>query len=360
MLCAVSDCERFLEEMSVRRLIAALVLVAVSSGAAAPEATSTYWGLETADGSTWCGYADKGEFDAEASKDPPERSASVEYSSRGELLEIDQQMQDFTGDWTVVDIYRPSKDGVHLERHSVGRGGRVVLETTIRGGKAEPFRITSGSSEASRKTAIPASARLDDIPFKEVAAEMHDRSIRRLCKRGGVTVPTPVGVLRETAAETYWLLRKNNGNTWCGYTRDVGAGAAAVVTYASAAVREIRLTFLHGAYWEVFDRYAPSGSDWLLRRETLLNLWNQNGSLNRSLQVVQVTTIHEGKAEPFRVVSAYDSARLEYGDPTQQPDLSNVDLSPVPVSANPSGETFMKVVSEMRDKHLDELCRSTQ
>jgi hypothetical protein len=77
------------------------------------------------------------------------------------------------------------------------------------------------------------------------------------------------------------------------------------------------------------------------------------------VKAVRVTTIHKGKAEPFRIVIAFDSAR-PFGDPTQQPDLSKLNLSPVPVSTNPSGETFMKVLSEMRDKHLDELCRSTQ
>jgi hypothetical protein len=128
------------------------------------------------------------------------------------------------------------------------------------------------------------------------------------------------------------------------------------VTYASGAVQEITLEFGHGADWEVFDRYAPSGRDWLLRRETQLNLWQPQ---RRSLRVVRVTTIHNGKLGPFRVVSAYDKPP-KHGDPTQQPDLSHVDLSQVPVITNPSEETFMRVVSEMRDKHLDELCRSTQ
>jgi hypothetical protein len=333
------------KEMTVPRLIAALVLVAVSSGAAAQEAASTYWGLEAADESTWCGYANKAEFDAVASEDPPYRSANVTYSSRGELLEIVQQTQDGTGDWQVVDIYRPSTDGVRLERESSGYLDQSVWETTIRGSKAEPFRKISGSSEQAGPIPVPISTRLDDIPFKAVASEMRDGSIRKLCKRSGVTVPVP---------ETYFLLRENNGNTWCAYTHRPEVPAAQV-TYSSAAVQEIRITCLHGTAWEVFDRYEPSGSDWLLRRVTILNLRKQN----RHLKVVRVTTIHKGKAEPFRVVSAFDNAR-PYADSTQQPNLSNVNLSPVPVSTNPSGETFMKVVSEMRREHLDELCRSTQ
>jgi hypothetical protein len=238
--------------MTVRRLIAALVLVVVSSAAAAQEAASTYWGLEAEDASTWCGYAAKAEFDAVASEAPPDRSAKVTYSSRGELLEIVQQTQDDSGDWQVVDIYRPSTEGVRLQRESAVHSGNSVWETTIRGGKAEPFRKISGSAEAGM-IAVPASARLDDIPFKAVAAEMHDGSIRRLCKRGGVTVPAPVAVSGDPDAETYWLLRKNNGNTWCGHTRrlEVSAGQ---VTYSSAVVQEIRLYSGKGAAWDVIDR----------------------------------------------------------------------------------------------------------
>jgi hypothetical protein len=352
----------FLEEMIVRSFIVAVVLVVVSSEAAAQESKRVYWGMETADGSTWCGYADEADFLAqnEHFEQAPERADRVTYSSRGDLLEIAEQINDGTGDWVVHDLYTPTKHGVRLERYTASTSGGFNLETTIRGGKAEPFRVIFGPAEAGWMT-IPTAASLDDIPFKAIAAEMHEKSIRTICKRGGVTVTAPPPVPVAGSGETYSLRRNDNDHTWCGYTRDVEGPEAAVrasVTYASGSVQEIRLTFAHGADWQVFDRYAPSGSDWLLRRDTRLNLWQPPP--RRSLQVVRVTTIHNGKVQPFRVVSAYDKPRPKHGDPTQQPDLSNVNLSPVPVSTNPSEETFMKVVSEMRDKHLDELCRSTQ
>jgi hypothetical protein len=185
---------------------------------------------------------------------------------------------------------------------------------------------------------------------------MHQKSIRTLCRRGGVTVPLPAALAGDavSGAESYWLVQKEGGATWCGYTHSMEMPAAEV-TYASGTLQEIRLTFVQGADWEVLDRYVPSGGDWLLRRETVLNQSQQK----RHLDVVQVTTIHAAKAQPLRIVSAYDSARPEHGDPTQRPDLSNVDLSPVPVSTSPSGAAFMHVVSEMRDRHLDKLCRHT-
>jgi hypothetical protein len=337
----------------MKSLMAGIVLLAVC--ATAQGAPSTYFGLETADAITWCGYSDKAEFDAAALRQPPDRAAKVSYSPRGELLEIDLQMQDGTGDWRVVDTYTPSRGAVRLVRHYFAGGGEVVQETVIRAGKAAPFRITSGAARTGLAS-VPASASLDEIPFKAVAAQMHQKSIQRLCRKGGVTVPVPAALAGEAGpgVESYWLVQKEGG-TWCGSTHSMEMPAAEV-TYASGMVQEIRQTFVQGADWEVLDRYALVGGDWLLRRETVLNQTLQK----RHLDVVQVTTIHAGKAGPFRVVSAYDSARPEHGDPTQRPDLSNVDLSPVPVSTQPSGAAFMQVVWEMRDRHLDKLCKRAQ
>jgi hypothetical protein len=360
------------------RLTAALLLLMVSSGVSAQDTSSTYWGLLTADGSMWCGYADHAEFTAKARKEAPHDSTRVKYSARNELLEITDQLDPESGDWRIIDTYTPSGEGVHLVRTNL-LGVTVIEETTIRAGQAAPFRITSLTTLDGQKTNadpskivlpdVPARAGLDQIPFMALAAEMHRNSIKRLCKKVAAPVAAPprVPVAANIKEETYLLMLKSDGRTWCGYAK-LADYAAALEGLSLLGRTTARVDYLSGKlwvasyhsssvndHWQVKDDYRPAGRSWTLRRAFLLR---QRGS-GRLLNTIQDTTIHGRRAEPFHVVSISRIDGMQ-GDPTKAVDPATVNFPPVPVSTDPSREPFVQIASELHSKSVDTLCKSAE
>jgi hypothetical protein len=361
-----------------------VALVMMWSESFAQGAPSTqYWGWSSADGTIWCGYADKAEYDsaylAQAELRSVGGSAMVIYTS-GRLAEIRYEFAPASGDWVVIDSYTPSGEDLHLKRTNVlgFEGIRVIQEATTRGGRLEPLQVTSVTSldggptdaDAAKEwfPHVPVRARLDRMPFLAVAAEMHDKSVRQVCKRGAVTVTEPVPASVPTGPDSFWLVRKDDDKTWCGYAsgETLQRIADVMVRYNGSAAEEIRL-ISDGPGWWVTDTYARSGKDWRLRRAVTIN----ERQKNRFLDIVQETTIHSRRAAPFRLVSADARADARVGQATDggktpgepdlsQPDLTAMNLPAVRVITDPLAEPFMEVVTRMRERHLPELCSTMQ
>ena len=163
------------------------------------------------------------------------------------------------------------------------------------------------------------------------------------------------GVSAQAASQSYWLLAKDEGGTWCGY-RDSTAFKSdadslqplesARITYSSDTLTE--LTYQVAAEsgdWIVSDTYTPSDTAILLRRA---NHWAQS-----NLQVVEDATIRHGKTAPFRIVSA---TTLE-GKKAEAADTADIDLPGVPIWTSLSAIPFMTVVAEMRNRSIATLCK---
>lgn len=160
------------------------------------------------------------------------------------------------------------------------------------------------------------------------------------------------GASAETASQSYWVLAKDDGRTWCGYTEETEFKSEADklkpvevvrMTYSSDTLMELTYQVEpENADWIVIDKYTPSGAEILLRRANLL--------IQRQLQVIQDTTIRQGKAEPFRLVSI----KTFDGENT---DASNIDFPSVPVRTNLTATPFVAVVAEMRSRSLTTLCK---
>jgi hypothetical protein len=183
-----------------------------------------------------------------------------------------------------------------------------------------------------------------------------------------VTVAEPVPVSVRTGPDTFWLVRRDDGKTWCSYSsgEKLERGADVVVMYNGLAVEEIK-RYSDGPGWWVTDTYARSGRDWRLRRTVIIN----ERQKNRFLDFVQETTIHSRRAAPFRLVSADARADARVGQATDggktpgepdlsKPDLTAVNLPAVRVITDPLAEPFMEVVTRMRERRLPELCSTMQ
>jgi hypothetical protein len=170
----------------------------------------------------------------------------------------------------------------------------------------------------------------------------------------GLTVLSSTGSA-QVPSKSYWLLLKQDGHTWCGYTNmdeftsDVGKmrpkpEESAKITYASDKLIEaINQVEPQSGDWVVIDKYTPAKDQLVLRRTNLLT--------QDSLQIIEETFIRGGRAEPFQVLSTttLDGEKAE---------SSGVDLPSVPVKTDLSGTPFLAVVVEMRKQSISKLCKA--
>jgi hypothetical protein len=164
-----------------------------------------------------------------------------------------------------------------------------------------------------------------------------------------------LGSSPQDSSKTYWLLSRDDGRTWCGYS-DVSAfksdadkrtpTESARVTYSAGKLLELMYQLEpESGDWIVIDTYTPSNDEVLLRRANLLTQQN--------LQIIQRTVIHDGKVEPLRVagVTTLDGKKTK---------ASNIDLPDVPVRSNLARIPFMSVASEMRSRSLSNFCKKVE
>lgn len=159
----------------------------------------------------------------------------------------------------------------------------------------------------------------------------------------------------QASSKSYWLLSRDSGHTWCGYSdmTDFKSEAdklkpteSAIVTYSSGKLTELTYQVEpESGDWIVVDKYTPSDNKVFLRRANLLTQEN--------LQVIQSAVIRDGNAEPLRVVSV---TTLE-GKKTK---ASNVDFPNVPVRTTLARISFMAVVAEMRSQSISKVCRKLE
>jgi hypothetical protein len=156
----------------------------------------------------------------------------------------------------------------------------------------------------------------------------------------------------QPAPESFNVLLKDDGHTWCAYKDlvDFKADAASLkptdsarITYQASTLTELTYQVqAESGDWIVIDKYTPSNGDLLLRRANLMAQDN--------LQIIQEATIHDGKAGALHVVSVttLDGKKAE---------LSNVDFPAVPIKTDLLGQPFVRVVSEMRTGAVAKLCK---
>jgi hypothetical protein len=162
------------------------------------------------------------------------------------------------------------------------------------------------------------------------------------------------GTQAQTNSEqSYWLLARDDGHTWCGYknmsefTSDVNKQMptqSARVTYLAGQPTEFTYQVApESGDWVVVDRYTLSKDGMILRRANLL--------AQKNLQIVQETTIHDGKIEPFRVITV---TTLD----GKKTDSSNTDLPAVSVRTRLSEIPFVAVTTEMQSRFIAKLCKT--
>lgn len=160
--------------------------------AAAPESGS-YSVLLREDGQTWCAFRDAATFQAEVEKLKPTDSARVTFSAE-KLTELTYQIEAESGDWIVVDQYTPQDGSTDLRRANLlaQDNRQVIQEATIRGGKADPFRLISVSTLDGKKAEpspnadlpdVPVQTSLDAFPFVRLVVELRNQSVGQLCKK---------------------------------------------------------------------------------------------------------------------------------------------------------------------------------
>lgn len=163
-------------------------------------------------------------------------------------------------------------------------------------------------------------------------------------------------VFADNVTQTYWLLKRADWHTWCGYTslnefkvetEKLKPTDTIKVTYSSN--RLIDLTYQvnsESGDWIVIDNYTPLNKGLLLKRVNLL--------AQPEIEIVQETTIHRERAQPFRVISVTSLGKKKG---KASVDLSKVDYPLVKIMTNPSVMPFMDVISEMRKQELQTLCK---
>lgn len=156
----------------------------------------------------------------------------------------------------------------------------------------------------------------------------------------------------QPTSESFNVLLKDDGHTWCAYKYQdqFKADAAALkptdsvrITYQASSLTELTYQIeAESGDWIVIDKYTSSNGDVFLKRANLL--------AQENLQVIQVATIHDGKAGALQVVSVttLDGRKAE---------LSNVDLPAVPVKTALVDQPFVRVVVEMRSQAVAKLCK---
>lgn len=157
-------------------------------------------------------------------------------------------------------------------------------------------------------------------------------------------------------SKSYWLLARNDDHTWCGYSNPaefksdaakLRPGESARVTYSSGKLTEITYQVEpDSADWIVIDKYTESGNELRLRRANLL--------AQQNLEIIEETTISDGKGKPFSLVRV---TTLD-GRKAQAP--PKLDLPSVPVRTTLSSMPFIEVLSEMRSRSMAKLCKQLQ
>jgi hypothetical protein len=186
--------------------------------------------------------------------------------------------------------------------------------------------------------------------------------VRALSRRRTLNVRVVMAILvmgvaadavAQSLANSYSALLKDDGHTWCAFkdSAEFSAEAAKLkpaesvrVTYSADRLMEVTLqTEAESGDWIVVDKYTPSKSDAILRRANLM--------AQENLQVIQETTIHGAKADPFHVVSVttLDGKKAELS--------SQLDFPDVPVRTNLLTMPSVKLVTEMRSMSLTRLCK---
>jgi hypothetical protein len=156
----------------------------------------------------------------------------------------------------------------------------------------------------------------------------------------------------QPTTESFNVLLKDDGHTWCAYKNqdEFRADAAALkptesvrITYEASAITELtHQVDAESGDWIVIDKYTPSNGDLLLKRANLM--------VQPNLQIIQEATIHDGKAGAFRVVSVttLDGKKAE---------LSNVDFPTIPQITDLVVQPFVRVVTELRSRTVAKLCK---
>ena len=159
----------------------------------------------------------------------------------------------------------------------------------------------------------------------------------------------------QVASMSYWVLLRDDGHTWCGYTNmaeftsDVGKmrpkpEESAKVTYASDKLIEVTYQVEpQSGDWVVIDRYTPAKDQLILRRTNLLT--------QDSLQIIEETSIRGSRVEPFHVLSTttLDGTKAN---------ASGIDLPSVPIKTDLSGTPSLIVVAEIRQQSISKLCKA--
>ena len=157
---------------------------------------------------------------------------------------------------------------------------------------------------------------------------------------------------------SYWLLAKDQGHVWCGYTDPDSFRSAAIavrptdsaiVTYSLGELKEITYQVQPASGdWSVVDKYTPSHGRLLLQRVDLLSQQNR--------RVTQSAVIQGGEAGALHVI---DVTTLQ-GQQATSTTTAGLDLPSVPVLTDPSKAPFMLVVTQMRHESVPTLCRKVQ
>lgn len=158
--------------------------------------------------------------------------------------------------------------------------------------------------------------------------------------------------MAQALPESYSVLLKDDGYTWCAYGNSGEFESAAAmlrptdsarITYSSDKLTELTYQVeAESGDWIVIDKYTPSNEDVLLRRANLL--------AQENLQIIQETTIRGGNVRPFHIVSVntLDGKSAE---------LSDVDFPAVPVKTDLLASPFVRLVVEMRSQSIGKLCK---
>jgi hypothetical protein len=154
--------------------------------------------------------------------------------------------------------------------------------------------------------------------------------------------------------ESYSVLLKDDGQTWCAYRNaeefqmdaaNLKPTESARITYSAGKLSELTYQVeAESGDWIVVDKYTPVEGGATLRRANLL--------AQEKLQVIQETVIHGGKAEPFHVVNV---SALDTGKKVDLP--PSVDFPEIGISTNLEATPFVQVVREMRNRSLGKICK---
>jgi hypothetical protein len=175
----------------MRLVFSTVLLVTMSFGALAQTVSASYWFFLKDGGHTWCGYTEMVQFTSDVMELKPAETVGATYSS-DKLLEVTYQIEPQSGDWIVVDKYTPADGGLTLRRANLlaQNNLQIVEETSIHGGKAEPFHVLSTTTLDGKK-AEASNVDLPDVsvrtgfsgePFLAVVSEMRKQSVSKLCK----------------------------------------------------------------------------------------------------------------------------------------------------------------------------------